>query len=142
MNVFHTPEFIASHAERGGSPFQCLLPSQQAALSSALHLGVSSIPSHPGFHENDFRTDDEVKRLNDLITELVNLAVRPPFSFLFFTNFCLLFRSLLVFPAPCFIRVFLGILPSVNSSANIIFPVPTLALETCPEIPWSHYSAF
>jgi hypothetical protein len=87
MDVFNTPEFIATYAERGGSPFQCLSPSQQAALSSALHLEVSSIPSHPGFHENDFRTDDEVKRLNNLIIDLVNLAVRPLFFFLFLFYF-------------------------------------------------------
>lgn len=80
MNVFTTPEFIAAYAEQGGSPFQCLSPSQQAVLSSALFLGVSSIPTHPGYHENDLRTGGEVKHLNDFIIELVNLVVRSRFS--------------------------------------------------------------
>lgn len=80
MNVFTTPEFIAAYAEQGGSPFQCLSPSQQAVLSSAVFLGVSSIPTHPGHHENDSRINGEIKHLNDFIVELVDLIVRSRIS--------------------------------------------------------------
>jgi len=83
MNIFTTPEFITAYAERGGSPFECLSPAQQIVLSSAFYTGVSSIPSHPGHHDNDLRTNGEIKHLNDFIVELVDLIVRSRFSPIF-----------------------------------------------------------
>jgi len=92
MNVFFTPGFIAAYAVQGGSPFECLSPAQQIALSSAFYNGVSSIPSHPGHQENDLRTNGEIKLLNDFLVGLVDLIVRSLFSLLIsYVNFCLIF---------------------------------------------------
>ena len=131
MNIFTTPEFITAYAERGGSPFECLSPAQQIVLSSAVFLGVSSIPTHPGHHENDSRTNGEIKHLNDFIVELVDLIVRSRFSLQFsYTKFCLLFRSLLASLVLCFITHSLGMPPSVNSSASTISPAPKPVLDS------------
>jgi len=62
MDIFDSPEFIATHQARGGSPLRSLDCDQQADLLSALRLGVFSIPSLPGFNENDNRSDADVKR--------------------------------------------------------------------------------
>lgn len=77
MDVFDSPEFIAAHHIRGGSPFLNLSLPQQADLLSALRFGALSVPGHPGFNENDTRTNFEVKRLNDFLIEMVNIIVRP-----------------------------------------------------------------
>jgi hypothetical protein len=82
MNIFDTPEFVAAHQARGGSPFRSLDRSQQADLLTALHLSISSVSIHPGFNENEARTDAEVKRLNDSLIEMVNIIVRSLVFFL------------------------------------------------------------
>ena len=131
MDVFTTPEFIAAYAVRGGSPFECLSPAQQTALSSSFYRSVSSIPSHPGHHENDSRTNGEIKHLNDFIVELVDLIVRSSFSLPFlYAKFCLLFRSLLVFPVQCFTTPSLGMPPFVNSLASTISLAPKPVLDS------------
>jgi hypothetical protein len=102
MNVFDTPEFLAAHQVRGGSPFRSLTRSQQSDLLTALHLGVSSIRNHPGFSENDSRTDAEVKAVNDILIGLVNTIVRFfIFPLYFFLKISALgFRKYSFFPAP------------------------------------------
>jgi hypothetical protein len=82
MNIFDTPEFVAAHQARGGSPFRSLDRSQQTDLLTALHLSISSVSIHPGFNENEARTDAEVKRLNDSLIEMVNIIVRSLVFFL------------------------------------------------------------
>lgn len=126
MNVFETPEFVAAHQARGGSPFRSLDRSQQANLLSALHLSVSSIRHHPGFNENEARTDADVKRLNDILIGLVNTIVRPQFFFQFpsLKSALYILRSLLKSLVPCSFGVITGSSPSAVPLANIIFPVP------------------
>jgi hypothetical protein len=102
MNVFETPEFIAAHQARGGSPFRSLDRSQQANLLTALHLGVSSIRHHPGFSESNTRTDADVKRVNDILIELVNTIVRSHFFSMPFSNSSL-FISLGLCQHSCFV---------------------------------------
>ena len=142
MNIFDTPEFVAAHQARGGSPFRSLDRSQQADLLTTLHLGISSVSTHPGFNENEARTDAEVKHLNDILIEMVNVIIRslssclPSFSKLFWFS-----RSLLGFPVPFSFDTRIGIPLSAISLANIIFPAPILKLVNYLGIPFLLYSA-
>jgi hypothetical protein len=65
----------------GAAPFLNLSLPQQADLLSALRFGALSVPGHPGFNENDTRTNFAVKRLNDFLIEMINIIVRPSLYF-------------------------------------------------------------
>lgn len=87
MDVFDSPEFVAAHQIRGGSPFLSLILPQKADLLTALCLSALSVPTHPGFNEIEAQTDFNVKRLNNFIIEIVNIIICPLFLFFPLSNF-------------------------------------------------------
>jgi hypothetical protein len=134
MNVFDTPEFLAAHQVRGGSPFRSLTRSQQSDLLIALQSSVSSLLNHPGFSENDSRTDADVKAVNDILIDLVNTIVCFfILSIYFFPKFH--FRFSQTFLLPFSFAILTGFIPSATSLANITFPAPMLVLAAQPKIP-------